>query len=138
MANNTEDTFVARSIAAQKFGDYLQDSDTDTDNASLPRSRRWVWVCKLEQCLKHGTAWTCKTNFLLHLFETAVHQDDDLTKSRTGRRQICGQWREERAFDFSDMPRGFDLASTQPIDLSDYSETARDQTTQRRDEANSR
>lgn len=51
------DDFVTRSIAVQEFGNYLGDSDTDTENATAPRGRRWVWLCRLPLCSKmvsHG------------------------------------------------------------------------------------
>ena len=34
------DDLVARSVAAQEFGEYLGDSDTDTENATAPSGRR--------------------------------------------------------------------------------------------------
>lgn len=95
-------SFVYDSIAAQSFGDYLADTDTDTENSNLPSCRRWVWYCKLRACPKYYTAWSCKTNFLLHLYETPVHREDAATRTREGRRQLARTWREETAYDLSE------------------------------------
>ncbi|KAE8340223.1 hypothetical protein BDV24DRAFT_134435 [Aspergillus arachidicola] len=99
--DNTE-SFLSRSIAAQSFADYLTDSDTDTENSTLPPSRRWVWYCKLPGCPKYYAAWTCKTNFLLHLYETPMHREDDNTKTRESRRTLARNWRAETAYDLSE------------------------------------
>lgn len=114
------DDFVARSIAAQEFGEYMTESDTDTENATAPHGRRWVWLCKSPQCSKNGAAWTCKTNWLLHLYETPAHREDQRTRTREGRRALSRSWRAERAYDFSDMKNaGWDWAGTHPIDMTE-------------------
>lgn len=100
--NDNTESFVSRCIAAQSFADYLNDSDTDTENATLPPSRRWVWYCKLPGCPKYYSAWACKTNFLLHLYETPMHRNDGNTKTREGRRTLARSWRKETAYDLSE------------------------------------
>ncbi|KAI1144933.1 hypothetical protein F4825DRAFT_475223 [Nemania diffusa] len=89
-------------LATQSFGDYLGDDDTDTENASLPPHRRWVWYCKHRTCPKYYCAWTCKTNWLVHLYETPVHREDSATTTREGRLELSRAWREETAFDLSE------------------------------------
>ncbi len=73
--------------------DYLTTSDTDADNADLPRTRRWAWYCKDPACPKYWMAWLCKSNFWLHLYETAVHREDVRTHTRAGRRELAREWR---------------------------------------------
>ena len=90
--------FVRDSVAAQLFSEYLANTDTDEDNSGLAPSRRYVWYCKLRTCPKYYTAWSCKTNFLLHLHETPVHRHDPTTSTRKGRRQFSRSWREEAAY----------------------------------------
>jgi len=97
-----EQIFVSRSIEAQSFADYLTETDTDTENASLPHSRRWVWYCKSRYCPKYHSVWTCKTNFLLHLYETPIHREDPSTKTCEGRRLLARSWKEETAYDLSE------------------------------------
>ncbi|OAA63271.1 hypothetical protein SPI_03434 [Niveomyces insectorum RCEF 264] len=77
-------------------------TDTDTDNASLPDHRRWVWYCKLRSCPDYYKSWISKTNFLLHLAETSVHRDDPSTKTRKGRQDLAEAWKEETTFDLSE------------------------------------
>lgn len=100
--NDNTESFVSRCIAAQSFADYLTDSDTDTENSTLPPSRRWVWYCKLPGCPNYYSAWTCKTNFLLHLYETPMHREDDNTKMRESRRTLARSWRRKTAYDLSE------------------------------------
>lgn len=101
--NVSEEVDIVRdSVAAQDFSEYLADTDTDGENESLAPSRRYVWYCKLRTCSKYYTAWSCKTNFHLHLYETPVHRDDPNTKTREGRRQLARSWREETAYDLSE------------------------------------
>ncbi|KAI0502794.1 hypothetical protein F5B22DRAFT_45881 [Xylaria bambusicola] len=100
--NDGENNFVFDCITSQSFGDYLGDTDTDIENSNLPPTRRWVWYCKLRACPDYYSAWSCKTNFLLHLYETPVHREDATTSTRKGRRQLAKAWREETAFDLSE------------------------------------
>ncbi|KAH7118412.1 hypothetical protein EDB81DRAFT_817269 [Dactylonectria macrodidyma] len=95
-------TFLEDGISSQSSGDYIADTDTDTDNSSLPSHRRWVWYCKLRACPDYYSAWSCKTNFLLHLFDTQVHREDPATRTRQGRRKLAEAWREETAYDLSE------------------------------------
>ncbi|KAI9781457.1 MAG: hypothetical protein M1816_002378 [Peltula sp. TS41687] len=97
-----ETNFVSQSLAVQSFSSYLTDPDTDTENSVLRPNRRWVWYCKLRDCPGYYSAWTCKTNFLLHLYETPVHQEDASTKTREGRCRLASSWREETAYDLSE------------------------------------
>lgn len=99
---NEEPEFVRDSVAAQSFSEYLADTDTDGENSVLVPSRRYVWYCKLRTCSKYYTAWSCKSNFLLHLYETPLHRDDPTTSTREGRRQLSRSWREETAYDLSE------------------------------------
>ena len=92
-------TFVSRCIAAQDFADYLTDTDTDAENSVLPRNRRWVWYCKLRTCPKYCSTWICKSNFLLHLYETPEHRGG---VDRERRRQFVKCCREETAYDLSE------------------------------------
>lgn len=100
--NDNTESFVSRCIAAQSFADYLTESDTDTENSTLPPTRRWVWYCQLPGCPKYYSAWTCKTNFLCHLYETPIHCEDDNTKTRESWRTLAKSWRKETAFDLSE------------------------------------
>ena len=75
--------------------DYLTNSDTDADNADLCGARRWAWYCKDPACPKYWVAWSCKSNFWLHLYETAVHRADVRTHTRVGRRELARDWRVE-------------------------------------------
>jgi hypothetical protein len=93
MASQSKNELVAHNIAAQEFADYLTCSDTDNENSTLPDARRWVWLCKGSKCLKHGTVWIGKINFLLHLYEIDAHRADHRTRSSTGRREISRKWR---------------------------------------------
>lgn len=99
---NDELDVVRDGVAAQEFSEYIADTDTDGENSGLAPSRRYVWYCKLRTCSKYYTAWSCKSNFLLHLYETPVHRDDPNTKTREGRRQLSRSWREETAYDLSE------------------------------------
>jgi hypothetical protein len=56
--------------------DYLTDSDADTDNTNLRSARRWAWYCKEPVCPKYWSDWSCKSNFWLYLYETALHCAD--------------------------------------------------------------
>jgi hypothetical protein len=58
--------------------DYLTNCDTNVDNADLGSVRR-----------------SCKSNFWLHLYETAVHRADVRTHTRVGRRELARKWRVE-------------------------------------------
>ena len=82
--------------------DYLTISDTDTDNADLPSTRRWAWYCKDPACPKYWTSWSCKTNFWLHLYETAVHSSDVRTHTRIGRRELAREWRVETDWEMNE------------------------------------
>ncbi|KAI0438936.1 hypothetical protein F4803DRAFT_533180 [Xylaria telfairii] len=106
-ARNTDEpyngrNFLADCLASQSFGNYLGDTDTDTENASLPPHRRWVWYCKHRACPKYYSAWASKTNWLLHLYETPEHREDSTTTTREGRLELAKAWREETAFDLSE------------------------------------
>ena len=94
--------YISASIAAQSFSDYLDDKDTDDENSILPPDRRWAWYCKLSTCPKYYSAWSCKSNFLLHLYETPEHYEDKATHTRQGRRELAQAWREETAYDMSE------------------------------------
>ena len=100
--SNDEPDIVRDGVAAQEFNEYLTDNDTDRENSGLAPSRRYVWYCKLRTCSKYYAAWSCKSNFLLHLFETPAHRNDPRTKTREGRRQLSRNWREETAYDLSE------------------------------------
>ena len=75
--------------------DYLTNSDTDADNSDLYGARRWAWYCKDPACPRYWVAWLCKSNFWLHLYETAVHRADVRTHTRVGRRELAREWRVE-------------------------------------------
>jgi hypothetical protein len=75
---------------------YQTTSDTDADNADLSQTRRrWVWYCKDRACTKYWSSWSDKSNFWLHLYETAVHRADERTHTRVGRRELAREWRAE-------------------------------------------
>lgn len=78
-----------------KTFDYMTSSDTDTDNAALRGDRRWAWYCKDPACPKYWNAWSCKSNFWLHLYETDVHRADERTHTRAKRRELARNWRVE-------------------------------------------
>ncbi|KAI2625545.1 hypothetical protein GGS21DRAFT_307041 [Xylaria nigripes] len=84
------------------FVDFLDDTDTDTDNLELPHTRRWAWYCKDRACPGYYAAWLCKTNFLLHLCETPVHREDPVARTRAGRRELARAWRVETTRDLSE------------------------------------
>lgn len=100
--NDHQNSFLFDGINSHSFSDYLRDSDTDTENSSLPPTRRWVWYCKHRTCPGYYSAWLRKTNFLLHLYETPVHREDATTTTQDGRRQLAKAWREETAYDLSE------------------------------------
>jgi len=75
--------------------DYLTNSDTDADNADLCGARRWAWYCKDPACPKYWGAWSCKFNFWLHLYETAVHRAD--IRIHTGGTSRAGEGVESRS-----------------------------------------
>ena len=75
--------------------DYLTDSDTDADNADLCSARRWAWYCEDPACPKYWSAWPCKSNSWLHLYETAVHRADVRTHTQ-GRTSRAGEGVESR------------------------------------------
>lgn len=102
MAYSDNSTSLAEHLTAAEFWDYLTASDTDTDNATAPPQRRWIWYCKEPQCVAYYCAWSLKTNFLLHLFETPCHRQDERTQTREGRRLLALAWREESAWDMSE------------------------------------
>ena len=99
---NREKDFVRGSMRSRSFENYFGDTDTDTENSSLPHTRRWVWYCKNPACPKYYAAWTCKSNFILHLYETPIHREDVTTHARDSRRQLVRASREETAFDLSE------------------------------------
>lgn len=82
--------------------DYLTSSDTDADNADLCSTRRWVWYCKDPACPRYWGAWTCKSNFWLHLYETSVHRADLRTHTRVGRRELARAWRVETDWEMNE------------------------------------
>jgi hypothetical protein len=82
--------------------DYLTNSDTDADNADLCSARRWTWYCKDPACPKYWSAWSCKSNFWLHLYETAVHRADVRTHTRVGRRELAKEWRVETGWEMKE------------------------------------
>jgi hypothetical protein len=83
--------------------DYLTNSDTDTDNADLGSARRWAWYCKDPECPKYWSAWSSKSNFWLHLYETAVHRADVRTHTRVGRRELARAWRVETDWEMKEQ-----------------------------------
>jgi hypothetical protein len=101
-----ESNFVFDSIASQSFGNYLADTDIDSEHSALRPRRRWVWYCKLRTCPKYYSTWSCKSNFLLHLYETPLHREDATTRIREGRHQLARSWREETAYDLSEPKKG--------------------------------
>lgn len=102
VSGNGELDFVRDSVAAHSFSEYLADTDTDEENSGFATCRCYVWYCKLRTCTKYYTAWSRKSNFLLHLYETVVHRDDPNTKKSEGRRQLSRSRREETAYDLSE------------------------------------
>ena len=70
---------------------YLTNSDTDTDNTNLRSARRWAWYYKEPVCPKYWSDRSCKSNFRLHFYETALHRADVLTHTRVGRRELAGE-----------------------------------------------
>jgi hypothetical protein len=73
--------------------DYLTNSNTDADNADLGGARWWAWYCKDPACPKYWSAWSVKSNFWLHLYETAVHRADVRTHTRVRRQELARAWR---------------------------------------------
>ena len=85
-----EINYVSASITSLSFGKYLGDTDTDTENSTLPPSRHDVWYCKLRTCPSYYSASSCKSNFPLPLYETPVRPEDPSTNTRKGQRQWGG------------------------------------------------
>jgi hypothetical protein len=102
---NATRNFFLDAIESQSFADYLEDDDTDAENETLPPSRRWAWCCRLPHCPGYNSAWSCKTNFLLHLYETPVHREQSATQTGKSRRRLARAWRAETAFDLSEPKR---------------------------------
>ena len=103
--SNDEANFVSASIASQSFGEHLGDTDTDSENSTLAPSRRYVWYCKLRTCPSYYSAWSCKSNFLLHLYETPQYREDPSINTREGRRQLGRSWREKMTYDLSELKK---------------------------------
>jgi hypothetical protein len=59
------------------------------DNADLCSARRWAWYCKDPACPKYWSAWSYKSNFWLHLYETVVHRAD--VRRHTGGTSRAGE-----------------------------------------------
>lgn len=97
--------FILDAIESQYFADYLEDGDTDSENEILPSTRRWTWYCRLPGCPDYYSAWACKTNFLLHLYETPVHREHSATQTGKGRRRLGRAWRQDTAYDLSEPKR---------------------------------
>jgi hypothetical protein len=53
-----------------------------------------VGMASINKLLKIGV-WSCKQNFWLHLYDTAVHRADVRTQTREGRRELARKWRVE-------------------------------------------
>ncbi|KAF1815407.1 hypothetical protein P152DRAFT_455112 [Eremomyces bilateralis CBS 781.70] len=98
-----EGNFVGACISDQDFGECLVDTDTDTDNSTLPLTRRWAWYCKPKSCPDYFAAWSCKSNFLPHLYETPIHREDATSRTREGHRNFAKTWREETAYNLSEL-----------------------------------
>lgn len=45
-----------QTVSCQALAEYLTETDTDAENASLPHMRRWLWHCKPRHCLKYYSA----------------------------------------------------------------------------------
>jgi len=71
----------------------LPDEQRHRRGHDLCSARRWAWYCKDPACPKCWSAWSCKSNFWLHLYETAVHYADIRTYTRVGRRDLAREWR---------------------------------------------
>ncbi|PGG95018.1 hypothetical protein AJ79_10316 [Helicocarpus griseus UAMH5409] len=108
-ATAKRDNFLTSQSSAEYFCG--PDSDTDTENLTLPKGRRWAWYCKLPGCPKYYRPWALKTNFMLHLYETPAHQNDPATRTREGRRRLAESWQEETDYDMTEPvkkpPRGW-------------------------------
>ena len=52
-----------------------------------------AWYCKDPTCPEYWSSWSCKSNFWLHLYETAVHHVDVQTHIYThiGRTSRAGE-----------------------------------------------
>ena len=59
----------------------------------------WSWTGINERRCIGYSAWICKSNFLLHLYETPVYCRDPSTNTHQGRCQLGRSWREETAYD---------------------------------------
>src|SRR5437016_8881210 len=53
--------------------------------------------------LKYWSAWSCKSNFWLHLYETAVHRADVWTHTWVGRRELAREWRVETDWEMKEL-----------------------------------
>ena len=73
------------------------------DNADLCSVHRWAWYCKDPACPKYWSAWSCKSNFWLHLYKTAVHRADARTYTRVGRRKLAREWRVETDWEMKEL-----------------------------------
>ena len=75
------------------------------DNADLYSARRCAWYCNDLACPKYWSAGSCKSNFWLHLYETAVHSRGCTGHTRVGHRELArsgelkriGRWKNRRS-----------------------------------------
>jgi len=47
-------------------------------------------------------AWSCKSSFWLHLYETAAHRGNIRTHTRVGRRKLAREWRVKRNWEMKE------------------------------------
>jgi hypothetical protein len=99
-----ESHFGFNGIASQSFGDCLAKTITDTENSTLPSTRRWVWNCKPSHMLKVPVRLVLQKQFLasLVLYKTLLHRKDASTRTQGGERQLEGSWGEGSASDLSE------------------------------------
>jgi hypothetical protein len=69
--------------------DYLMDSGTNADNADLRKAVSGHGTARTPRVLSIVSAWSYKSNFWLHLYETAVYRADVRTHIRVGRRELA-------------------------------------------------
>jgi len=66
---------------------------------SLYSARRWVWYYKDLAYPKYWSAWSCKSNFWLHVYKTAVHRADVRTHTC---RELAREWSVETEWEMKE------------------------------------
>ncbi len=76
--------------------DPASSSDEDGNTTELELGRIWAYPCKHPSCPCYDKM---HSNFLNHLKDFTLHRENEVTKSRAGRRQCAREWRYETSLE---------------------------------------